>query len=69
MRSARFFTFNEIELVRIGEGNGRIVTITHDRCDYSDDAGSLLYVDFEECARVWACLDGSIPDPDYDWST
>ena len=69
MRSARFFTFNEVELVRIGQGHARILAVTHDRCDYSDEAGSLFYVDFEECARVWVCLDGSIPDPDYDWST
>ena len=68
MESSRFFTFNRIELVRIGIGQSRITDISHGRCDYVDESGRALYVDLEECARIWACLDGSLPDPDYDWS-
>jgi hypothetical protein len=64
----RFYTFNRIELVRIGVGQSRITHISHERCDYLDEGGRTLYVDLEECARTWACLKGGLPDPDYDWS-
>lgn len=54
--SERFFYFESVELVHIGNGPADIVAITGSRVEYTDDNGKGLVVDLQECARIYRCL-------------
>jgi len=69
--SARFFNFKSVELVRIGTGAARITRVTRPRVEYVDEIGREQFVDLEECARIWICLErtGLFPPSDEtDWA-
>jgi hypothetical protein len=41
------------EIVRIGVSGARILSITHERLDYIDEAGQEQCIDLQECAKRW----------------
>jgi hypothetical protein len=51
----------ESEVVRIGIGSARIVSITKQRVDYIDEVGQDAFVDLDECASVWNRKHGTPP--------
>jgi hypothetical protein len=68
----RFYTFESIELVRIGTGSARVTRITRERVNYTNEAGKEQFVDLEECARVFLCLEAAgrfppLPVDNNDW--
>ena len=66
----RFFNFKSIELVRMGKGRARIIRVIRQKVEYIDEAGREQFVDLEECARIWMCLERSglfPPGNETDW--
>ena len=53
----RFFNFKSVELVRIGTDRARIIRVTRQKVEYNDEAGREQFVDLEQCARIWICLE------------
>ena len=67
----RFYNFNRVERVRIGEGAANITKISEAAVDYVDEAGRAASIDLSECVRTWTCLTlgGAFPPADDDdWS-
>jgi len=67
----RYYHFSSVELVRIGSGRALIKDITRQQVSYSDEAGRDMYVDLEECARIYHCLQETgqfPPGDDTDWA-
>jgi hypothetical protein len=62
----RYYHFSSVELVRIGKGRALIKNITRQQVSYTDEAGHDSYVDLEECARIYHCLQeaGQFPPSD-----
>jgi hypothetical protein len=54
--------FLRAKVVRMGTGAAHIVSVTKRRIDYVDEGGREVFVDLDECARVWARRHGA-PGP------
>jgi hypothetical protein len=44
---------NRAEIVKIGEGNARILRVTPALIEYTNVAGELAVIDLQECAHNW----------------
>jgi len=68
---SRFYNFKKIEVVHIGRGEARIVSITGPCLQFVDDLGQPSQIDLEECARMQVCLEQAQafpPGEDFDWA-
>ena len=66
----RFFNFKSVELVRVGASPATITQVTRKKVEYINEAGRQLFVDLEECARIWICLERAgmfPPESETDW--
>jgi hypothetical protein len=42
-----------VEIIRIGVSGARILGVSHERVDYTDEAGFKQSIDLQECAKRW----------------
>jgi hypothetical protein len=67
----RLYNFEHVDRVRMGTGFARITSVTPQRVEYTDEAGSAWFVDLDECARIGSCLEHAglfPPSDDLDWA-
>jgi len=68
----RFFNFKSVECVRIGTGPARITQVTDQKVEYIDEGGRELFVDLQECERIFGALEIAglfPPSDDMDWAS